>query len=122
MRCSRNVQDCCDRRSAAFRDWGICQIEQVGPAKESQEFLADGSFPRFGQCIGIQVTAFMHSDFGPCPGQRGCVYLENDSDHGDWDNSYTWAELLNIPAGGYFWWIGWRYTYPDDPVQWLQYM
>ena len=121
MRASGDVQDLSDRRSAAFRDWVARLTCPVGPAEESQEFPADGSFARFGPCIGIQANAFMNSDLGPCPGQHGFVFPENDSDHGGWENSYTWAELLNITAGA-IWCMGWRYTYPDDPDQWPQSM
>ena len=64
----------------------------------------------------------MNNDFGSCPGQRCCVFPENDSDHSGWDNSYTSVELSITCGGGYFWWMGWRHTYPDDPVQRHQYM
>ena len=120
MKACRDVQQFRDRRSAAFRDWVTRQTDQAAPGDKIQEFAADGSFPRFGPCIAVQITSFMNSDFGPCPGQRGCVFPENKSDHGGCDNSYTWAELLNIPAAGYFWWMGWWYAYPDIPVQWPQ--
>ena len=63
----------------------------------------------------------MSSDFGPSPGLRGCVFPEDDTDHG-WDNNYLWADLLNLSAGEAFWWTAWRYAFPDIPDQWRQYV
>ena len=64
----------------------------------------------------------MHSDCGPSPGQRGCCFLENADDHGGWYNLILWAEYLNLPPAAYLWWLGWRYTSPEDAVQWPDYM
>ena len=102
MRSCRDEQDLAARRTAAFRDWVTRQTELAGPGEECQEFLANGSFPTVGPCIGIQITGFMYSDYGLFAGQRGCCFTDSESDHGGWDNSFTWAEYLNIPSAAYF--------------------
>ena len=72
--------------------------------------------------MGIRVNTLMASDLGPTLGRRGIHFPEHVGDNGGWDGSYLWAELLFLLAAAYLWWLAWRYTRPDNPVQWPEYM
>ena len=48
--------------------------------------------------------------------------VRNGHAAGSFDGSNLWAELLLRPAEAYLWSFARRYIWPDNPVQWPEYM